>query len=111
MSSEGTTAEQIAALNERMSDVAYELERTEPLLPALRRVVLLSSTGCAVGVLLQSALGFETRIPLAIVAFAAGIVGVAALTQAGRVARQRGNMLRASWNQRSRTLQRVDPRS
>lgn len=100
----------IAELNDRVRELARELEVGASVPRAAGRIALFSGVGLAV-VAVAAGLperGAESVAP-ALVAFAAGLSGAGVCAGVGRAAGQRGRRQRQAWQELRRTLERVLP--
>lgn len=95
----------IAALNERLSDVALELDLIAPMYAALTRVALgVGSTLALTTFLLEPSAGLVERARWVIATAAAGAVGAAATANFGQVAKARAKSIREKWDRVSSAL-------
>jgi len=103
--SESVRRAAIADLNERLSDVSFELETLPARFAALTRICLASGTALAlIGYIGANA---NARSPservLGLVACAAaGLIGAACVSAVGRMAKQRSAAIREGWDRSSR---------
>jgi len=104
----------IADLNQRLSDVAFELESLPPRFTSLSRICLASGTALAlfgyIGASSDLTGGAGTPLQrvfgLAMCA-AAGLVGAAVVFGVGRMAKQRSSAIREEWDRSSRAAGRA----
>jgi hypothetical protein len=100
----------IAELNDRVSELARELQVGASVPRAAGRIALFSGVGLAV-VAIAAGLperGAGSVVP-ASVAFAAGLAGAGLCAGLGRAADQRGSRQRQAWAELRRVLERVLP--
>ena len=103
LSSENTRRAAIADLNQRLSDVSFELGLLPARFTALTRISLASSTALA----LFGYIGSDARTPVErVLAFLAcssgGLLGAAIVLTIGRTAKQRAAQIREAWDRSSR---------
>lgn len=95
----------IAELNERLADVAFELELTPAAYTALVRINLASASALA---LLSFILAPDetplSRVLHLVVAAVAGLVGAAVVLAVGRAAKLRTGQIREDWDRASREI-------
>ncbi|HEY2404856.1 MAG TPA: hypothetical protein VGI10_02590 [Polyangiaceae bacterium] len=95
----------IAALNERLSDVALELELLVPTYAALTRVALgVGSTLSLSTFLLEPSADLIERARWMIATAASGAVGAAVTVNFGQVAKARAKSIREKWDRVSAAL-------
>lgn len=97
----------IAELNQRLSDIAFELDSRPARFTALTRISLASGTALALFGYIGAGGSESPAEPLqrmlALVACgASGVVGAAIVLTIGRVAKQRSSIIREEWDRSSR---------
>jgi hypothetical protein len=98
----------IAELNQRLSDVSFELGLLPARFTALTRICLASGTALA----LFGYIGANARVPLErmlgpLACAAAGLLGAACVQAIGRVAKERCAAIREAWDRASRETGKV----
>jgi hypothetical protein len=97
-------AHAVALLNERLSEVAADLDYGAEVPRSAARICALSATALALMALITSLPRLETvAVPIG-VALAAGVVGAGVTWQLGALARARGERQRHAWNELVRRL-------
>jgi hypothetical protein len=95
----------IADLNQRLSDVSFELELLPARFTALTRICLASGTALALFGYIgasESALTPIERVSRLVACAASGLLGAACILAVGRVAKRRSAAIREGWDRSSR---------
>jgi hypothetical protein len=95
----------VAELNQRLGDVAFELELMPATFTALTRICLASGSGLALFALVTSPelTPLARAVRLAIAAFA-GLVGAGLVAAVGRAAKAQARRIRENWDSASRDV-------
>lgn len=93
----------IAELNQRLSDVSFEIASLPARLTALTRICLASGTGLALlAYIVESELPALERVLTLAACAAGGLVGAAGVLTIGRMAKQQSTQIREAWDRSSR---------
>ena len=95
----------VAELNQRLSDVSFELEVMPSTFAALIRICLASGSGLALlSFLAASELALALRLTWLTISAAAGLCGAAMVAALGRSAKAVGREIREKWDASSRDI-------
>ena len=100
----------IADLNQRLSDVSFELGSLPARFTALTRICLASGTGLSlfgyIGANANAPSPME-RVAVVVACAAGGLLGAACVVRVGHVAKQRSAAIREAWDRSSRDTGRA----